>query len=368
MSPGLIRARALIKKELRAVLRDPQSRRILIVPVVLQLVLFPNAATREVKNNTLVVHDEDGGAASAEIIQRLTHTPAFSRVVRVVSDGEARRLIERQDAIAILHFGPRFSASIAEGHPEPAQAILDGRRSSAAQIVVAYIGEVLAGVPLDRTTVHETAGLVIRNWFNPNLEYFRFIVPSLVAIITTLSALIVTAMSVSREREQGTLEQLLVSPLTPPLIFLGKAAPALIIAAIQASIILAGGVFIYGIPFQGSLATLYGCMIAYVAALAGIGLLISSFASTQQQSFLATFCFVMPAILVSGYISPLDNMPGWLQVLAQGNPLVHFIVIVKALYLKAAPFSDFAGHVGALIIIAVTTTSVALLVFRRRLA
>ncbi len=368
MSPGFIRAKALIKKEMRAVLRDPQSRRLLIGPVILQLVLFPAAATREVKNNVLAVYDEDGGAVTAEITQRLTQTPAFSKVVRVGSDEEARAIIERQDAIAVLRFGPRFSAAVAEGRPEPVQAVLDGRRSSAAQIAVGYVGEVLSGIPLKQTQATLSGGLAVRHWFNPNLEYFRFIVPSLVAIITTLSALIVTAMSVSREREQGTLEQLLVSPLTPPLIFFGKAVPALFIAAAQATIILAGGVLVYGIPFQGALGLLYLCMIAYVAALAGIGLLISSFAATQQQAFLATFCFVMPAVLISGYISPVDNMPGWLQSVAQGNPLLHFIVIVKALYLKAAPFDEFAGHVGALVVIACTTTAVALLVFRRRLA
>ncbi len=369
MSPGLIRAKALIKKEMKAVLRDPQSRRMLIGPVILQLVLFPAAATREVKNNTLAVFDEDGGAVSAEILQRLTQTPAFSRVVRVGSDAEARELIDRQDAIAVLRFGPRFSASVAEGNPEPVQALLDGRRSSAAQVAASYVGEVLAGIPLrQRSSAPETSGLAIRHWFNPNLEYFRFIVPSLVAIITTLSALIVTAMSVSREREQGTLEQLLVSPLTPSLIFFGKAVPALFIAAAQATIILCGGVFIYAIPFQGSLALLYLCMIAYVAALAGVGLLISSFSATQQQAFLGTFCFVMPAILISGYISPVDNMPRWLQIVAQANPLLHFIVIVKGLFLKAAPFPEFASHVGALLIIACLSTAVALAVFRRRLA
>jgi ABC-2 type transport system permease protein len=327
-------------RDLHVVVHDSDVE--LDMPVILQLVLFPSAATREVKNNVLAVFDEDGGAVSAEITQRLTQTPAFSKVVRVGSDAEARGLIERQDAIAVLRFGPRFSASYAEGRPEPVQAVLDGRRSSAAQIAVGYVGEVLAGIPLQKTRLPTGEGLTVRHWWNPNLEYFRFIVPSLVAIITTISALVVTAMSVSREREQGTLAPLLVSPLTPSLIFFGKAVPALFIAAGEASIILAGGVFIYDIPFQGALGLLY--------------------------LFLATFCFVMPAILISGYVSPVDNMPGWLQMVAQANPLLHFIVIVKGLYLKAAPFAEFAGHVCALVIIASTTTATALLMFRRRLA
>ncbi len=147
-----------------------------------------------------------------------------------------------------------------------------------------------------------------------------------------------------------------------------RRAPALLIASVQGTIILLGGVLIYRIPFQGSLALLYLSMIAYIAALAGIGLMISSFCSTQQQAFLGVFSFVMPGILLSGYVSPVDNMPMWLQRATLANPLTHFIIIVRGLYLKAMQWHDFAWHVGALLAIAVVTTSVALIVFKRRLA
>jgi ABC-2 type transport system permease protein len=364
----LIRLAALVKKELQAILGDKQSLRLLIMPVIMQLLLFPFAATLEVKNNKLAVLDEDGGAMTAEIVQRLTQTPAFSTIVRVKSEEEARALIDRQDALLVLRFGPRFSKSAERGAPEPIQAILDGRRSNSAQIAMSYVQQVLSDVPFGPALVRPQESIRVRHWYNPNLDYFRFIVPSLVAMITTLSALIVTAMSVAREREQGTLDQLLVSPLTPSLIFLGKAVPALVVAMIQASIILAGGVFGYGIPFRGSLFLLYACMAAYVFALVGIGLFISSLCATQQQAFLGVFFFVMPAILLSGYVSPVDNMPALLEKATWANPVRHFIVITKGVYLKGAIFDDFAIHVAALLVIGVVTSGVALGVFRRRLA
>lgn len=367
-SPTLIRLAALIRKELAAVLGDKQSLRLLIMPVILQVLLFPFAATLEVKNNTLGIVDEDGGALSAEITQRLTQTPAFSKVVRLTSEAQARAWIDDQRALLVLRFGPRFSRAGAVGEAAPIQVLLDGRRSNSAQIAMAYVQEVLLDVPPARGARLAAPGLVVRHWYNPNLEYFRFILPSLVAIITTLSALVVTAMSVAREREQGTLEQLLVSPLTPPLIFLGKAAPALVVAAVQATIILCAAVFGYGVAFRGSLPLLYGCMVAYVAALVGIGLFISSLCATQQQAFLGVFFFIMPAILLSGYVSPIDNMPRWLQVATWANPIRHFIVIAKSVYLKAAELQDFSANVLALLLIGAVTSSAALWIFHRRLS
>lgn len=366
MNATLIRLKALIIKELRAVLGDKQSLRLLTMPVILQLLVFPFAATLEVKNNSIAIFDQDRGPTSSEMIHRLSETPAFTKVVQVHSEDEARDLVNRQSVLLVLRFGPQFSKSVKQGSPEPIQAVLDGRRSNSAQIALAYVQQVVGSVPLEAQPT-PTAALVVRNWYNPNLEYFRFIVPTLVAMITTLSALIVTAMSVAREREQGTLDQLMVSPLTPSMIFVGKAVPALIVATIQATIILLGGVYGYGIVFQGSLPLLYGCMVAYVAALVGVGLFISSVCATQQQAFLGVFFFVMPSILLSGYVTPVDNMPHWLQIATWANPVRHFVEITKGIYLKDAQFADFSSNVWALVAIALATGLTALGVFRRRL-
>jgi ABC-2 type transport system permease protein len=369
VTPTLVRLLALVQKEMFAIFGDKQSLRLLIMPVIIQILLFPFAATLEVKNNTLAFVDDDGGVVTDEILQRLTLTPAFTRVVRLRSEDEARAWIDRQEALLVLRFGPHFSESARAGARAPIQVILDGRRSNSGQIALSYVQSVVAGVPTVGGAIRaDVASIAVRHWYNPNLEYFRFIIPSLLAIITTLSALIVTAMSVAREREQGTLDQLLVSPLTPSLIFVGKAVPAFFAAGLQATIILVAGVFGYGVAFQGSLLVLYGCMATYIFALVGVGLFISSFCSTQQQAFLAVFLFMMPAILLSGYVTPIDNMPYALQIGTWANPLRHFVFVAKSVYVKGAGIGDCAESIAALLVIGTITSAAALTVFRRRLS
>jgi ABC-2 type transport system permease protein len=209
--------------------------------------------------------------------------------------------------------------------------------------------------------------IVVRHWFNPNLDYLRHILPCLVAIITTISTLIVTSLSVAREREQGTFDQLLVSPLTPGMIMLGKTVPALLVGMAQGTIVLVAGVFVYQIPFQGSLLLLYGSMVVYILALAGFGLLISSICATQQQAFLGVFSFMMPAILLSGFPSPIENMPRWLQYIDWFNPLRHFIVIVKGVFIKDIGLSVLLQSLWPLLVIAVGTLAAANWMFRRRI-
>lgn len=363
-----IRLAALVKKELQAVMGDKQSLRMLIMPVILQLLLFPFAATLEVKNNTIGIVDEDGGPAAFEIIQRLSRTPSFERVTLLRGDEDMQQAIDDQRALIVLRFGSGFSESVKRGHPDPIQAIVDGRRSNSGQIAASYLQTILSQISIGDAVHAAPAQVSIRHFYNPNLDYYRFILPSLIAMILTISTLIVTAMSVAREREQGTLEQLLVSPLTPWMIFVGKATPALIVAMLQATIILLGSIFAYGVEFQGSLPLLYACMVPYVMALVGIGLFISTLVSTQQQAFLGVFLFMMPGILLSGYVSPVHNMPPLLQTLTWANPVRHFIAIAKGIYLKAAVLGDLTNSLVALLCIAVVTGGISLLLFQRRLS
>jgi ABC-2 type transport system permease protein len=365
----IFRLITLIRKELQALLQDRQSRLLLIVPVLLQLAVFPFAATLEVTNNTLGVLNEDGGAESIELSQRLARAGAFTRILYLHSELETRRAIDRQDALLVLRFPPDFSRAAVSGPGARLQAILDGRRSNSAQIALGYVNQILQRYLADRAPGAGRAGtseLVVRHWFNPNLDYVRHIIPSLVAIITTISTMIVTSLSVAREREQGTFDQLLVSPLTPGMIMVGKSVPALIVGSAQATIILSAGVLVYRIPFQGSLLLLYGSMFFYVLALAGFGLLISSICSTQQQAFLGAFSFVMPAVLLSGFPSPVENMPRWLQYLDWFNPLQHFIVIVKGVFLKDVSAVELLQPLWPLLVIACLTLGAADWQFRRQ--
>jgi ABC-2 type transport system permease protein len=366
----LFRIATLILKELQALVQDRQSRMLLIAPVILQLAIFPFAATLEVKNNTLGVFNQDAGAESIELIQRLSRAQAFTKMLFIHSDEEWRRAIDEQQALIVLRFSPEFSRAIAAGKPALLQVALDGRRSNGGQIALGYVRQILQAYLDSRDAAQgrvPKSEIIVRHWFNPNLDYVRHIIPSLVAIITTISTLIVTSLSVAREREQGTFDQLLVSPLTPGMIMIGKTVPALIVAASQATIILSAGVLVYRIPFQGSLALLYGSMFFYILALAGFGLLISSICSTQQQAFLGVFSFMMPAVLLSGFPSPVENMPQWLQYLDWFNPLRHFIIIVKGVFLKDIGIQDLFHPLWPLIVIAVITLASANWMFRRRL-
>ena len=291
-------------------------------------------------------------------------------MLTVRSETTMRQVIDRQQALVLVRFPADFSRSVTAGRPVVLQAILDGRRSNSGQIALGYVRQILQGY-LDEREGSRPRGarseLVVRHWFNPNLDYVYHIVPSLVAIITTISTLVVTSLSVAREREQGTFDQLLVSPLTPGMIMIGKSVPALLVAMVQATIILCAGVFIYRIPFQGSLPLLYASMVCYILALVGFGFLISSICATQQQAFLGVFSFIMPGVLLSGFPSPVENMPLWLQYVDWFNPLRHFIVIVKGVFLKDVGTAVLLRSLWPLLLIATATLGAANWLFRRRL-
>lgn len=365
----LTRIVALIRKELQILLADPQSRKLVVIPVLLQVILFPLAATLEVKNNTLAVLDEDGGQAAAELIQRLAKAEAFTHVLHLYSAAQISPTLDGQKAIVVLRFPQDFSRRVAQGQSTPVQILLDGRRSNSSQIAASYIQEVVSGYFSEQVGVaggQALSKVVVRHRYNPNLDHTWFVLPSLVAVILTISALILTALSVAREREQGTFEQLLVSPLTPEMIMIGKTAAVLLVGLFQATVIIVGAIFVYKVPLSGSLLLIYTSAILYFLALVGTGLFISALCSTQQQAFLGAFAFIMPAILLSGFAAPVENMPQWLQTITWINPIRHFLIIVKGIFLKDVSIFFVLENCVPLILIAVVTLSIAVTIFRRR--
>ena len=363
------RIHALVIKELQALLRDRQSRMLLVVPVLLQLALFPNAATLEVKNAALGILNQDTGSEADELITRLGQAKAFGKLVFLSNPAELTQRLDNQEVLLVLHLSSDFSRQIVAGDSASLQILIDGRRSNSGQIAQGYLQRILQQFVEDRRAWHdlpvESTPLQVRHWFNPNLHYLWFILPSLVAIITTSSAMAVSALSVAREKEQGTLDQLLVSPLTLGMIMLGKTVPAILISFGQGTIILLGGILVYGVPFQGSFVLLYLSLLAYAVSLAGFGFLIASICRTQQQAFLGVFSFMMPAVLLSGFASPIDNMPAWLQTLTWINPLRHFVLIMKGIFLKDIDAGILAGQLWPLIVIGVVTMTLARWSFQR---
>jgi ABC-2 type transport system permease protein len=367
-----IRLKALIIKELLAVLRDPKGRMILIGPPILQLFVFSYAATLEVRNVDVMALNRDAGRWGYELVQRLDGAPTFRRIEHTQSTAALHDAINRQRVIAAIHIGPTFSRDIEAGRSADVQIILDGRRSNASQIVGGYLSQIIASVaaetPAGRQAAPSSVTVIPRNWFNPNLIYQWFMVPSLVANIALLIGLVVTALSVARERELGTFDQLMVSPLRTHEILIGKLAAPMLIGLFHVSVYITAAVFFFGVPLRGSLILLYGSAIFYLASVVGLGLFISSLSKTQQQAILGAFLFMVPATLLSGFATPIENMPEWLQPLTLINPLRYFLVIVKGVFLKDLPLSEIASNTLPLAIIAAFTLGTAAWLFRRRLA
>jgi ABC-2 type transport system permease protein len=363
---------AMTIKELWALLRDPRGRLTLIAPPILQLALFGFAATLEVKDIDLGVYDRDGGGYSQELIQRLAGSPNVKRIVPLSSPEEVKDALDNGKVIGVLNIDERFSRDIAAGRLATVQAVYDGRRSNAAQIVNGYVGQIVGGFGAELRSAPATRsgggeGTEIINWFNPDLNYMWFTMPSLIVTLAALSVLSVTGQSIARERELGTFDQLMVSPLRTWEILTGKIIPAILLGAFNATIFLILIPLLFHVPFRGSVILFYLALFCYLFALVGVGLFISIVSRTQQQAFLGMFLSTVPLILLSGFTSPVDNMPSWLQVVAQVDPLKHFIIIVEGLFLKGMGAGDVFANLWPLVVIASVTLTGSALFFRARM-
>lgn len=368
----LVRLIAQIRKEMLSVLRDPRSRAVLIGPPLLQLFVFAFAATLEVENVAVAVLDRDAGRWSHEIVERIRATRMARDVIAVDSHAALAEALDGRDVLLGIAFQADFSRRIEAGASAPMQVVLDGRRGNSAQIALGYVDSIVADLNADLARRHDrdaspAIDVIPRHLFNANLEYLWFTVPALVGILSMFSALILTALSIARERELGTFEQLLVSPASALEIIVAKCVPALIVGTLLASVMIGAGVFVYRIPFTGSVAVLYGALVLFMLSVVGVGLMISSVSRNQQQAILGAFAVGVPLVVLSGFATPVDNMPGALQVVAQADPLQHFLVIVQGIFLKALPPEAVLAHVWPIAAIAVVTLGGALAFVGRRL-
>lgn len=362
------RLRAQIVKELLSTLRDPRSRLIVFLPPLMQLLIFTFATTLEVRNANIAIYNQDAGRWSYEMEARVGAAEFVNKVFTVHSRDELRRLINERKVIAALDMRPDFSRNIDAGGTGSMQVIVDGRRSNAGQITVGYLNAIAADIGTDaRKETQRASPVVVRHWFNPNLVYRWFVVPALSGILVFFSALMITALSIARERELGTFDQLLVSPTTTSEIIIAKTVPALAIGAVLGLMMIAAAAFLFGVPFTGSFLLLLPSLLLFILSVVGIGLMISAVSATQQQAIMGAFAIGVPAVLMSGFATPVENMPLVLQWMAQGIPLTHFLVIVEGTFLKAMPASDIIANTWPLAVIALTTLTAATLLVRSRL-
>ena len=363
------RIAALIVKELLAAFRDPRARASLIVPPILQLLLFAFAATLEVTNIPIGIINDDWGAASSSLVSHFERASAFSEIRRYPCLKEAQAAIDSQQVMAVVRIGQEFSRELAADASPSIQVLLDGRKSNSAQLVNNYIGSIVALFSSNYRTGHEiepTSEIVDRSWYNPNRGYREAMVPILIATLPMTMVLMIVGMSVAREQELGTFEQLLVSPLQPIEIVIGKAIPGLIIGLAQCVVMTLIIVFGFGIPVTGSILVLFLGLAVFLIAIIGLGLFISSLVSNQQQAMMGIMVCMMPAMLLSGFSSPIQNMPGWLQPLAAINPLTHMLVIVRGVFLRDMPFWLVAERIWPMAATAVVTMVSAAWMFRRK--
>jgi len=366
------RIKALIIKEILAVWRDKKSRLMLIAPPLIQLIILSHAATLDVYNISLGIYNEDQGWYSHEMIQRIKGSPYFKHVYEFKDPTQVAKAINTQEVIVSLQFQSNFSRLIAAGKSAPLQMVLDGRKSNASQIVTGYLNTIVQNFNQDILTnqgvrLPQPVDVEYRSFFNPNIEYILFTVPSLVAILSMMLAQMVTALSVSRERENGTFDQLLVSPLQPWQILIGKMIPAMIISIGESTMLMIAALLLFDIPFKGSILLLYASMIVFLLSMVGVGLFISAISHTQQQSILGSFVFMVPTMLLSGYATPIENMPHWLQPFTNLLPIKHFFIIIKGIFLKDIAASEVWHHTWPMALIAVFTLSMAGWMFKRRL-
>lgn len=362
---------ALIIKELLTLLRDPRSRLVLIGPPVIQLFLFSYSATLEVKNISIAIYNQDHGIYSSEVIQRIAASPTFTDLTFVQSEQELKQQLASKNVLTALQFPANFSQKLLAGEASDLQLLLDGRNSNSAQIIHSYLAQIILqyNQQLAQQQGQQAAPLIIvnRNWFNENLDHLWYTVPALVGILAGLVALMVTALSVARERELGTFDQILVSPLTPTEILLGKTIPAVLVGLVEGLIIFVIVVTIFQVPFIGSFWLLFAAIFVFILAMVGVGLFISAISKTQQQAILGTFLFLVPAVALSGYASPIENMPNWLQTVVEINPFKHFLIIVNGLFLKDMSAQQVWVNLFPMLIIATITLAVASWLFSRRL-
>ncbi|RUM91709.1 MAG: antibiotic ABC transporter permease [Thermodesulfatator sp.] len=362
---------ALTIKEFITILKNKKSRMVLIIPPVAQIIVFGYAASFDLNNVQIGIYNEDPGMASRELIGRFQGSKTFKIVKYLSNDTEIPPLINLRKAIAILHFHRNFTRDMSKGKPGQLQVILDGRNSNNALITLNYIHTIVAD--FNRTWALEKQGrtaparLVVRSWFNRMLDSHWFIIPGIVALLTIVVTLEVTALSVAKEREAGTFDQLLVTPMTPFEILVGKSLPGLIIGTLEGTFIILVTVFWFDIPLRGNILALYTGLFTFLLSAIGIGLMISSIAVTQQQGLMGAFMFLVPAVVLSGFATPISNMPHFVQQLTLLNPMRYFLVIVRSVFLQGASFDLLWMQYVPMAIIGILSLAIAGSLFRKRM-
>ncbi len=363
---------ALAAKELAIIIKDPKSRFVIIVPPIIQFFIFSYAATFDLENVRYAVWDESGSVLSRAFLADVEGSRRFVLAGSLSGSRQAAQTINNEKARLVIHIGPQFETNLYKGKPSDIQVIADGRTPNVSMTALGYLGTIVENFnqTLSDQGIARQNGpairLVERAWFNQNLSSRWYIVSALGGIISMVVVMILTSLSVAREREFGTFDQLLVAPFSPWEILTGKALPGIFFGMADALIFAAGAVFWFDIPFRGTPAALVIALLCFIISIVGVGLLVSSLSTTMQQGLLGAFLFMMPAIILSGIATPVENMPPWLRQADVINPVRHIVAALRSIFLEGADLAMVWPRIWPLLIMASITLPLSAWMFRRR--
>jgi ABC-2 type transport system permease protein len=358
-------------KELRQLFRDPRSKRVIFVAPIIQLLLFGYAVNTDVRNVATAVVDHDRSPESRELISALTASGYFRVVVSSDRSADLGRALDAGRALVAIEIPAGYARDLAAGRSPSVQLLVDGTNSNTATVAQGYALRTVADLgtrSVSAVTAPPGLDLRARAWFNPALESRVYNVPAIIGVIVLLMCLLLTALAVVREKEIGTLEQLLVSPLSASELVLGKTIPVAGVALVQLTLVTSVALLWFDVPLRGSPATLLLAAVLFIVGGLSLGLLISTISATQQEAFLAMFLFLLPAIILSGFLYPIDTMPEFFQRLTLANPLRHFLEIVRGTFLRGAGMAELWIQFSVLAAMAAAGLGVATWRFRATLA
>jgi len=369
----------MMAKEFIQVWRDKKLRFFLFVPPLVQLIIYGYTINFDIKHIHTAILDEDNSADSRTLRFRFIASEYFRVSHFVTTPQELRHLIDKSEITLALHIPYDYSRQLTLGRSGPLQLIVDATDSNAALVVTRYVNSILEDYSqeilehrLNRAGLQGrfTPPVVVRHraWFNPNLSSRYSFVPGVIAMVVMLVSLMLTALSVVREREIGTMEQILVTPLRPVEFMLGKTIPFVLISLLLVALVTLLAVFWFEVPFQGSVLVLGVGTLAFLFNSVGLGLFISTLSSTQQQAMMAGTFLLTPAIMLSGLVFPIANMPIIFQYLTYLNPLRYFIIVLQGLFLKGLGFAALWDQMAAMAALGSIMLTLSVLRFRRRLA
>jgi ABC-2 type transport system permease protein len=336
----------MLIKEFTQVVRDRRMRFLLIVPPMVQMLVFGYAATFEIHNVPIALLDLDHSQESRELLSRFTSSPYFDVRGYLRNQRELRDWIDTEQAVLVVHIHPGFAQKLRKGETAPLQVVVDATNSNTALIALGYVNQIAARFAQDsqRDRLLRVSPQVAervprvdlerRPWYNPDLRSQWFFVPGVIGTLILIMVGVLTAFAVVREREIGTLEQIMVTPITRTEFILGKTVPFFLIGLLDTALISLVGTLWFRIPFRGQFGVLLVGAVLYIFCVLAVGLFISTISRTQQQAMVSAFFFNMPAIIFSGFGFPIRNMPEWMQVLTYLDPLRYFLVVIRSVYLK----------------------------------